>query len=96
MNSVREAVHELRSEVKGLGRKMETKFNKNDSQFEKTYAKIDHKADKTDSKIDRLLYFFISGILLKGGFDFYMIKEVQSKFEHKIASTPRLRPDKIL
>lgn len=31
--------------------------------------KVDTKADKIDS-IDRLLYFFIRGILFKGGVDF--------------------------
>lgn len=30
---------------------------------------------RMDSKIDRLVYFFLGGILLKGGFDFYMAKE---------------------
>ena len=68
MASVRGAVHELKSEVKDLGKKIDTKF------------------DKADAKIDGFLHSFIGGILLKGGFDFYMIKDVQNDFERKMAS----------
>lgn len=32
----------------------------------------DNKFDRFDNKIDRLVYFFLSGIVLEGGFDFYM------------------------
>ncbi|KAF8446661.1 hypothetical protein BGX38DRAFT_1271035 [Terfezia claveryi] len=34
--------------------------------------KIDRKSDKTDAKIDRVIYVFIGGLMLKGGFDLYM------------------------
>ena len=34
--------------------------------------KIDRKSDKTDAKIDRAIYFFIGGLILKGGFDQFM------------------------
>lgn len=85
IDSVRGAAHELKLKAKDLSRKMEIQSEMIDHKFEKTDAKIDQ-ANKTDSKVDRLLYFFIGGIL-KGRFDFYMIKDVQSEFERKIAST---------
>ena len=56
------------------------------SELKDLHKKVDAKGDKTDAKVDRLLYFFIGGILLKGGVDFYMTKEVQAEFEQKIIS----------
>ncbi|KAF8459335.1 hypothetical protein BGX38DRAFT_1264275 [Terfezia claveryi] len=37
--------------------------------------KIDRKSDKTDAKIDRMIYFFIGGLMLKGGFDLFIKRD---------------------
>lgn len=50
---------------------------------------MDSKSDKTDGKIDCLVYFFVDGLVLKGGFDFYMIKEVRKDFEGKVNYTEK-------
>lgn len=34
--------------------------------------KINTNSDKTDAKINRLVYVFIAGFMLKGGFDIYL------------------------
>lgn len=34
--------------------------------------KIDANGDKTDAKINRVVYFLIAGLMLKGGFDIYL------------------------
>lgn len=58
---MRGEVHEVGSDFKDLGKRLNRKF------------------ERTDSKIDRLVYFFLGGIVLKGGFDLYMTKEVQKE-----------------
>lgn len=65
----------LKPELKILGDKMDRKFEKLDSKFEKLdskFDKTDRKFERTDNKIDRLMYFFLGGLILKGGFDSYI------------------------
>lgn len=55
---------EVRSELKSLGDRMDRNFDK-----------IDRKFERSDNKMDRLIYFFLGGLSLKGGFNFYVGKE---------------------
>ena len=48
--------------------------------------------NRIDSKIDRLMFFIVGGLVLKGGLDFYLLKEAQKVVEQKmysIATEPR-------
>ena len=48
--------------------------------------------NRIDSKIDRLMFFIVGGLVLKGGLDFYLLKEAQKVVEQKmysIANEPR-------
>ena len=54
-------VSTIKADLKDLLKKVDNKFDRFDNKF-----------DRIDNKIDRLVYFFLGGIVLKGGFDFYM------------------------
>ena len=62
---------------------MDRMFEKVDRRFEALESKIDRKFDRVDAKIDRLVYFFLCGLVLKGGFDFYINE--QNKQRAKVA-----------
>lgn len=49
------------------------------SDFKDHGKRLNRKFERTDSKINRLVYFFLGSIVLKGGFDLYMTKEVQKE-----------------
>lgn len=55
----------MKRDVKDLGNKIGRDVND-------LVNKIDRKSDKTDAKIDRAIYFFIGGLVVKGGFDQFM------------------------
>jgi len=76
MDHVKGAVKELKSDVKELGMKIDRKF-------EDLVNKIDRKFDWVDNKSDRLIYSFLGGLVLKGGFDFYINE--QNKQSAKVA-----------
>jgi len=40
---------------------------------------LDRKSDKTNEKIDREVCLFIAGLMLKGGYDFFLLKPDQVK-----------------
>ena len=62
--------------MKELGTSMNRKF-------EDLGNKLDRRFDKVDTKSDCLIYFFLGGLVLKGGFDFYINE--QNKQGAKVA-----------
>jgi len=56
---LKEHVSAIKTGLKDLGREINSKFDK-----------VDRKFERTDNKIDRLVYVFLGGLVLKGGFDF--------------------------
>ena len=45
--------------------------------------------NRADGKIDRLIYFIVGGLAVKGGLDFYSLKDAQREFGQKVAKELR-------
>jgi len=65
---LRENVLTFNANLKDLVRGIDGKFDQLDGRFDQ----IDGKFERLDDKIDRLVYFFLGGLVLKGGFDILM------------------------
>ncbi|CCX06352.1 Protein of unknown function [Pyronema omphalodes CBS 100304] len=68
---------------------MDTKLDHHEAGVKDLSSKVEKKFDRIggiESKIHYLVYVFLSGLALKGGFDFYFLKDVQKDFERKLAA----------
>jgi len=65
IGNIKFSLNEVKRDLKDLGKDLGNKFKDLGNQIER-------RSDKTDAKINRAIYFFIGGLILKEGFDQFM------------------------